>query len=93
MDFLEKLINDTKEGKLDYVWHYNSSKTYTYKKAKDPLTGLSIDATQQSNTIIFPNGFAVAFNQNDLNILLEEIGKSLERTAKDMMNGYLEDIE
>jgi hypothetical protein len=89
MRFIEKLIQDTKNGNLDFAWKYSDgSKTYTYSIPKDPMNGMSLDAKRASNTIIFSNGFGVNFNRKDLNILLDEIDISLERTVATIIHDY-----
>lgn len=93
MRFIEKLIQDTKNGDLNFVWKYNEgSKTYTYSLPKDPMNGMSLDAKRVSNTIIFPNGFGVNFNRKDLDVLLDEIDISLQRTVTTIIHDYIDEV-
>ncbi|WP_297419369.1 hypothetical protein [Clostridium sp.] len=90
MNFVEKLISDTKNKKLDYVWKYNDgAKTYSYNFApKDPMNGMIIFQSK-NNLIIFPNGFGLKCDRNQLDILVEEINKSLTRTVSDIIKNYI----
>ena len=41
MKFINKLIEDTRLGKLDFVWNFNEPDKYIYKQQFDPLTNLN----------------------------------------------------
>ncbi len=49
MTFIEKLIEDTRSGKLDFVWFFSDPDKFRYQRMFDRLNGLSF---QLSNTVM-----------------------------------------
>jgi hypothetical protein len=94
MKFIEKLIEDTRNGKLDFVWKYNDgAKTYSYVKAKDPMNSMFIDANRKTTSIIFSNGVEVTnYDRNQLNMLLDEIVISQKRTVDTIISNYINNV-
>jgi hypothetical protein len=88
MKFLEKLIEDTKDGDLDFIWKFNEPDKYTFFAPKDPMNGLNFDLSKD-NVIIFPNGFGLLCDKERLNVLKDEIRKAIQRGAISIMDQYV----
>lgn len=89
MKFIQKLIQNTKDGNLDFIWNYtDGSKKYTYKLMKDPLNGLNFSSDASDNLLIFPNGFGLECQRSDLDILINEINLAMERAVDSISNDY-----
>jgi hypothetical protein len=90
MNFVQKLIDDTKNGMWNYDWKYNDgSKIYTFNKPKHFLGGLNFMASieNKDKEIIFPNG--VALETEQIKELEEAVIFSLEATVDDSMKRYI----
>lgn len=90
MSFVQKLIDDTKNGMWNYDWKYNDgSKIYTFNKPKHFLSGLNFVASieNKGKEIIFPNG--VALETEQIKELEEAVIFSLEATVDDSMKRYI----
>jgi len=88
MNFLNKLIEDTKKGDLDFIWKFNEPDKYTFFAPKDPMNGMNFDLSKEL-IIIFPNGFGLLCNKDQLNVLKNEIRLAIERAAIKIMNQYV----
>jgi hypothetical protein len=88
MNFLNKLIEDTKKGDLDFIWKFNEPDKYTFFAPKDPMNGMNFDLSKEP-IIIFPNGFGLLCNKDQLNVLKNEIRLAIERAAIKIMNQYV----
>lgn len=88
MKFLDRLIDDTKKGDLDFIWKFNEPDKYTFFAPKDPMNGLNFDLSKD-NVIIFPNGFGLLCDKNQLNILKAEIRQAIQRGAISIMDQYV----
>lgn len=87
--FIQKLIDNTNSGDLDYVWKYtDASDTYTFVIPKHYLSGMKFSLQDEPDLMIFPNGLGVNFGKSDLNILRDVIDVSLERTVDTSMSLY-----
>jgi len=88
MSFVQKLIDDTKNGDWDYCWKYSDgSGTYTLNKQKHYLSGLNFTTREKSKELIFPNGYALESEQ--LGDLESAVLFSLEATVDDSVKLYL----
>lgn len=88
MKFLEKLIEDTKKGDLDFIWKFNEPDKYTFFAPKDPMNGLNFDLSKDT-LIIFPNGFGLLCDKERLNVLKDEIRLAIQRGAISIMDQYI----
>ena len=80
MNFVQKLIDDTKSGLWDFAWKYSdASQNYNFNKEKHLLRGMNFSLTEPK-TMIFPNGYAIYYNEDLMKNLAKEIDISLERT-------------
>jgi hypothetical protein len=88
MSFVQKLIDDTRNGDWNYCWKYSDgSGTYTLNKQKHYLSGLNFTTREKSKELIFPNGFALESEQ--LGELESAVLFSLEATVDDSVELYL----
>jgi hypothetical protein len=88
--FLDKLIEDTNNGDLDFVWKYNDgSKSYTFVLAKHYLSGMTFSLEKDSELLVFPDGFAVQYSKEDIIRLRDSINLSLERTVETSIRMYI----
>jgi hypothetical protein len=88
MKFLEKLIEDTKKGDLDFIWKFSEPDKYTFFMPKDPMNGLNFDLSKDT-VIIFPNGFGLLCDKKQLNVLKDEIRQAIQRGAISIMDQYV----
>jgi hypothetical protein len=88
MSFVQKLIDDTRNGDWNYCWKYSDgSGTYTLNKQKHYLSGLNFTTREKSKELIFPNGYALESEQ--LGELESAVLFSLEATVDDSVKLYL----
>lgn len=88
MKFLEKLIEDTKKGDLDFIWKFNEPDKYTFFAPKNPMNGLNFDLSKDT-LIIFPNGFGLLCDKERLNVLKDEVRLAIQRGAISIMDQYI----
>lgn len=91
MNFLEKLISDTKNGGLDFVWKYTEGGdgSYTFVIPKHYLNGMKISTLdKKSGIVIFPNGYMWTYHREIINKLINVIEESMERTTNISANQY-----
>ena len=88
MNFLNSLIEDTKKGDLDFIWKFTEPDKYIFSLIKDPMNGLNFDLSKES-MIIFPNGFGLLCDKDQLSVLKNEIRLAIERAAIAIMNQYV----
>ena len=86
MNFIDKLIDDTKNGALDEVWHYSDINKYKFVKKKHPLNGLNF--AKASGQIIFPNGFGLNIDIPKQDELINAINTSITKSAYQIMKDY-----
>lgn len=88
--FLQKLIENTNSGDLDFVWKYNDgSKSYTFIIPKHYLSGMNFSLEKDFGLLIFPNGFAIEYSKENINQLKDSINISLERTVETSIKMYV----
>ena len=84
--FLQKLIKNTENSLLDFVWKYNGgTKKYTFVIPKHYLNGMNF----LENVITFPNGVEVVFDKSEMTELKKSVDISLDRTVKTSMQQYI----
>ena len=89
MKFINQLTSDTNEGVWDDTWNYkDGAKTYSFIKAKHPLSGLTISTAKSDTLMIFPNGFGIVCEKSELENLRTAILSAIERYVDKCTNDY-----
>jgi hypothetical protein len=90
MNFIEKLIEETINGNLDFVWKYNDgTQMYTFKIPKHPLNETSFSLAKDPGLIVLPNGCGVDYSKELLKQLRDAVDQSIIRTADTIMRDYV----
>jgi hypothetical protein len=90
MNFIEKLIEETTNGNLDFSWKYNDgSKMYTFKIPKHPLNETSFSLVKDPELIVLPNGCGIDYSKDLLRKLRDAVDQSIIRTADTIMADYV----
>lgn len=90
MKFIDQLTNDTKKGIWDDTWNYkDGAKTYSFIRAKNPLSGLTISTNSADTLMIFPNGFGIVCEKSELENLRVAILSAIERYVDTCTNNYI----
>ena len=88
MNFVQKLIDDTKAGSWDFCWNFNiGSQSYALIKTKYYLSGLNFTTANKNKNIIFPNGSSL--ESELLGELETAVRESIMNTAIKMVDMYL----
>ena len=98
MKFVQKLIQDTKDGKFDFSWYFSNPDKYTFKQTKHPLSDMNFNLSDSKDSIIFPNGLSLQSTKEEMSILREEVVRAMNRAVdaliKDFVSGTIEtDLE
>lgn len=78
MKFIEKLIEDTASGKLDFAWNFNEPDKYTYKQQFDPLTNMHFSLSDVVMKSYSENGKNKSKEDSTKGIIVFPNGASLE---------------
>jgi len=92
MKFIEKLIQETKNGQLDFVWKYSGS-NYVFSFPKHPMNGMNFvliyDKKSNIELMIFPNGGGIGFDKSSMHLLADEIDQAILRANDVIVNDYI----
>jgi hypothetical protein len=96
MNFVEKLIEETKNGNLDFVWKYSNA-NYKFSYPKHPMNDMFFTYIEDEKrfakltdiTMVFPNGAGIRFDKNQIKALALEVDMALLRANDVIVNDYL----
>jgi len=88
MNFVSKLLENTRNKNLDFTWKFSEPDNYTFAQTLHPLNTLHIDFAKDNAMVIFPNGFGLKSDKAVLKQLKDEIRKAIERGALAIAGDY-----
>ncbi len=89
MKFIEKLTQDTRNGKFDFAWRFSSPDKYTFKQEKHPLSEMNFNLSDSSDTIIFPNGMSLRSSKEAMSTLKDEVIKAMNRSIDSIISAFV----
>ena len=92
MNFIEKLIQETKSGKFDFIWQYVGS-SYKFDFPKHPMSRMNfvLVNNKKSNVelMVFPNGGGINFDKSSMQLLASEIDRAILRANDVIVSDYI----
>lgn len=77
MKFIDKLIEDTKTGKLDSAWNFSAPDRYKYRRMFDPLTNLNLSLSDPVMESFEENGKTKTKENKDRGLIIFPNGASM----------------